>query len=151
LATLTFLYCLPKKGVHNGPGLDWQKKGCPRPGKRTLGFLKPTARHCQSLHPICSQHMPNKSKPSRSRSSWHSGRKPANESGLRHDACRPWDLNPTAADHCPAAPRDRLHRKRPKVRRLPHCASQADQNVPLGGSGDLRLFNPLELFAVGSS
>ena len=66
---------------------------------------------------------------------------------MRRDAYRPWDLNPTAADHCPAAPRDRLHRKRLRIWRLPHCASQADQNVPLGVSGDLRLFNPLELHA----
>ena len=27
----------------------------------------------------------------------------------------------------------------------------AAQKLPLGGSGDLRLFNPLELFAAGSS
>jgi len=32
-----------------------------------------------------------------------------------------------------------------------HERDYADQNVPFGGSGDLRLFTPRELFAGGSS
>ena len=39
----------------------------------------------------------------------------------------------------------------PRQGQVFHRASQADQNVTLGGSGDLRLFSPLELLAGGSS